>query len=188
MNFTPLPLPGVWRVDVELREDQRGNFTRAFCEVEFRAHGLEAHVSQASTSYNLRAGTLRGLHYQLPPASEVKMIRVLRGSIWDVVVDVRAGSPTFLQWHSEELSASNRAMIYVPRGFAHGFISQTDDVEILYLMSHPHDPAQERGLRWDDPTIGIAWPARPVAISMRDESWPAAMESFHEFERMRVLL
>lgn len=122
MNFTRLPVTGAWRVDVELREDSRGSFTRAFCEHEFRDHGLHAHIAQASTSYNRRTGTLRGLHYQLPPAAEVKMVRVLRGGIWDVVLDLRADSPTYLKWHAEELSAANRSMMYVPQGVAHGFI------------------------------------------------------------------
>ena len=187
MNFTRLPVTGAWRVDVELREDSRGSFTRAFCEHEFRDHGLHAHIAQASTSYSRRAGTLRGLHYQLPPAAEVKMVRVLRGVIWDVVLDLRADSPTYLKWHAEELSAANRSMMYVPQGVAHGFISLVDDVEMLYLMTHRHDPPSERGVRWDDPAVGIAWPSRPVSMSVRDETWPDLDDGFHGLSLLRGL-
>lgn len=172
MNFRPAPLQGVYVIELEPRNDERGFFARAFCEREFREHGLVDHFVQMNDSVNLRRGTLRGLHYQLAPDAEVKLVRCVRGSLFDVVVDLRPDSPTFRRWFGAELSAANRAMMYVPEGFAHGFVTLEDDVEALYLVSQYYSPGRERGLRWNDPAVGVAWPLAPLVISDKDRNHP----------------
>lgn len=176
MIFTALPLAGAYRIDLETREDERGFFARLFCDREFAAHGLETRWVQMNNSQSRARHTLRGLHFQRPPQAEVKVVRCLHGAIWDVLVDLRAGSPTFGQWAGAELSADNRAMLYVPRGFAHGFLSLSDEAEILYLVSAHYSPAHEGALRWDDPQVAIAWPATPTAISDKDARAPLLRE------------
>ena len=185
MIFTETPLAGAYLIDIEKRGDDRGFFARVFCEKEFGAHGLETRFVQVNNSTSGKRGTLRGLHYQLPPASEVKLVRSIRGSLYDVIVDLRAGSPTFGKWFGAELSAENRRMMYVPRGFAHAFMTLTDDVEALYLVSSFYSPQEERGVRWDDPTVGIEWPVLPSEISDKDRSWPSLDPAFHGFDLMR---
>jgi dTDP-4-dehydrorhamnose 3,5-epimerase len=138
-----------------------------------------------NNSLSSQKGTLRGLHYQLPPSGEVKVVRCIRGALWDVIVDLRPDSPSYLKWFGEELTAENRKMMYVPRGFAHALITLTEDTEALYLVSNKYDPARERGVRWNDQAIGIDWPIAPVEISEKDGKWPDLDPEFHGLELMR---
>jgi dTDP-4-dehydrorhamnose 3,5-epimerase len=185
VRFHALPLTGAHTVALEPRSDDRGFFARLFCAQEFAAAGLEARFVQVNDSLSGRKGTLRGLHYQLPPAAEVKLVRCVRGVLWDVIVDLRPDSPSFKGWCAAELSAENRLMMYVPRGFAHGFLTLQDDSEVVYMVSSGHDPLRERGIRWNDPAIGIAWPAEPVEISARDAEWPDLDAAFHGIPLLR---
>jgi dTDP-4-dehydrorhamnose 3,5-epimerase len=187
MRFLSTPLAGAHLVELERRGDDRGFFARMFCEREFAEAGLESRFVQVNNSLSARAGTLRGLHYQLPPAAEVKLVRCIRGRLFDVIVDLRPQSPTYLKWFGAELNDENRLMMYVPRGFAHAILTLTDDTEALYLVSAFYAPAEERGLRWNDPAIGIAWPIAPVEISAKDAAWPDVDPAFHGIERMREL-
>jgi dTDP-4-dehydrorhamnose 3,5-epimerase len=187
MIFTPTPLAGAHLVDLEKRGDARGFFARVFCEREFAAAGLETRFVQVNNSLSAKRGTLRGLHYQLPPAAEVKLVRCLKGALWDVIVDLRPDSPTFRRWFGAELTAENRRMMYVPRGFAHAILTLTDETEALYLVSAFYAPEQERGVRWNDPAIGIEWPLTPVEISPKDAAWPDLSPEFHQLERLRGL-
>ena len=154
MIFHETPLHGVFLIEPEKRGDERGFFARVFCEDEFAAHGLETRFVQANNSLTARKGTLRGMHYQLPPASEVKLVRCIRGGLHDLIVDLRPDSPSFGKWFGADLTAENRMMMYVPRGFAHGFVTLTEDAEAFYLVSAPYAPELERGLRFDDPWFG----------------------------------
>jgi dTDP-4-dehydrorhamnose 3,5-epimerase len=172
MKFTPLPLSGACRVDIEPQGDSRGFFARMFCKDEFAAQGLDGNWVQCNTSLSRTSGTIRGLHFQRPPAAEAKLIRCLRGSVFDVIVDIRKGSPTFGQWHGEVLDAENRSMLFVPRGFAHGFQTLTDNVEMLYFHTASFSPEHQGGVRWDDPQIAVAWPAGSTEISARDAGLP----------------
>lgn len=180
-------LEGACLIEPERRGDDRGFFARLFCERDFAAAGLETRFVQVNNSLSTRKGTLRGLHFQLPPAAEVKLVRVVRGAIFDVIVDLRAGSSGFGKWFGAELNAENRLMMYVPRGFAHAFITLTDDVEAVYFVSAFYSPEAERGLRWNDPAIGIDWPLPPVEISVKDRQWPDLDAAFHGIEAMRNL-
>jgi dTDP-4-dehydrorhamnose 3,5-epimerase len=188
VKFTACPIRGVVLVALEPRGDERGFFARSFCAREFAAAGLESAFVQANTSHTARLGTLRGMHYQLPPAAEVKLVRCVRGAVHDVVVDLRPDSPTFLRSFGARLDDRDRQMLYVPRGVAHGFISLTDDVELHYLVSAFYDPEQERGLRHDDPALAIDWPLAPSAVSAKDASWPLLDPAFHGLEAMRGLV
>ena len=172
MQLVPTPLAGAFTIDVEPRHDERGHFARVFCRQAFAAAGVDLDVAQANHSYSARRGTLRGLHYQLPPSAEIKLVRCLAGALWDVIVDLRPGSPTFARWFGAELTSRNQRMMLVPRGFAHGFITLADHTEMLYLVGHAHDPAAERGVRFDDPAIGIRWPIAPLVVSAKDRGWP----------------
>jgi dTDP-4-dehydrorhamnose 3,5-epimerase len=172
MIFSPLRLPGAFVIDLEPRRDERGFFARTWCQREFEAHGLTTQMVQANLSHNLRAGTLRGLHYQANPFAEAKLVRCTRGAIWDVIVDVRPDSPTQRQWLGVELTAENYRMLYVPEGFAHGFLTLVDDVEVSYQVSQFYTPGAERGLRWDDPALSITWPQPVRVISEKDARWP----------------
>lgn len=185
MKFNPTPLAGACTIDLEKRGDDRGFFARLFCETEFAEAGLETRFLQINNSLSGSKGTLRGLHYQLPPAAEVKVVRCVRGALWDVILDLRAGSASFGKWFGAELSAENRTMMYVPRGFAHGFVTLTDDAEAIYLVSAAYSPDNERGVRYDDPAVGIEWPLQPAEISEKDRNWPDLDADFHAFERMR---
>jgi dTDP-4-dehydrorhamnose 3,5-epimerase len=172
MIFTPLSLAGAFRIDLDRREDARGFFARLFCAKEFANHGLTTTWVQCNTSLSRTEGTLRGLHFQRPPMAEVKMVRCLKGAIFDVMVDLRAGSPSFGHWTALELTAENRSMAYIPEGFAHGFQTLSPETELLYFHSQVYSPAHEGGLRHDDPRLGIQWP-RPVAdLSPRDAEHP----------------
>jgi dTDP-4-dehydrorhamnose 3,5-epimerase len=173
MIFKPLPLDGAFLIEPESVEDERGFFARTFAADEFLAHGLSAAIAQCSVSCNRRRGTLRGLHFQAEPHGEVKHVRCTRGAAFDVIVDLRRESPTFRRWASVELSADSRTGLYIPHGFAHGFQTLVDDTELFYQISTPYAPAAARGIRWDDPQLGIAWPvAERRVISARDLALP----------------
>lgn len=187
MKFHKTPLEDAYTIELDKRGDDRGFFARFFCEQEFAAAGLETRYPQINNSMSAKAGTLRGLHYQLPPAAEVKVMRCVRGSMFDAIVDLRAGSPTFGKWFGATLSAENRLMMYVPRGFAHAFLSLTDDVEVIYMASAPYSPECERGLRWNDPVVNIEWPIEPVEVSGKDNAWPDLDPAYHAVEQMRGL-
>ena len=170
MKFTNLPLRGACLVDLEKREDGRGFFSRYFCRNEFLSNGLEANIEQINTSLTTSRSTLRGLHFQRPPHTESKVVRCISGAIWDVVLDIRKNSETYGQWFGTKLDACNRTMMYVPPGFAHGFITLTDTAEVLYLVSAAYAPDSEGTVRWNDPFHGIAWPEEPLQISEKDKS------------------
>lgn len=187
MRFNPLHLECAFTIDLEKRGDDRGFFARFFCENEFAAAGLETKFVQMNNSLSGKKGTLRGLHFQLPPSAEVKVVRCIHGSLWDVILDLRGGSPTFGKWFGTVLSAENRTMMYVPRGFAHGFVTLTDDAEAVYLVSDFYNPTAERGVRWNDPTHKIEWPIQPKEVSEKDVNWPDLNGDFHCFELMRGL-
>jgi dTDP-4-dehydrorhamnose 3,5-epimerase len=172
MIFTSLDLTGAFRIEARIIEDERGAFGRRFCADEFRARGLEADLVQRSISFNARAGTLRGMHFQSPPHLEAKIVRCTRGAIFDVMVDLRAGSPTYGQWHSEELTVDNRLMLYIPKGFAHGFQSLVDDSEVDYEITPAYVPGAAAGFRFDDPTLAIDWPIADKIMSERDKTLP----------------
>ena len=172
MVFRETPIAGAVLIEVEPLIDERGAFARTFAVDEFAAHGLETRVVQCNTSTNARAGTLRGLHYQTAPFAEAKLVRCVRGSLYDVVVDLRPGSPTYCAWYGVELSASNRRMLSIAAGLAHGFQTLEDDTEVLYQMSEQYSAEHARGVRWDDPAFGIAWPdAGERTISERDRTY-----------------
>lgn len=172
MTFTETKLSGVWIVDSDIFHDDRGAFVRAWMPDEFRARGLETAIAQCSIATNHVRGTIRGLHYQAAPQDEAKLVRAIRGRVWDVAVDLREGSPTYRHWVGVELAADERRMLYLPRGIAHGYQTLTDDAEVLYFVSAPYSPAHQRGVRWDDPAIGIEWPLGPPSrISSRDAAF-----------------
>jgi dTDP-4-dehydrorhamnose 3,5-epimerase len=170
--FHPTRLSGAHIIELEPHRDDRGLFARTFCAREFRAHGLLDSFVQCNTSWNKCKGTLRGLHYQLPPSSEAKLVRCVAGSLWDVIVDLRRDSPTYLQHLAVELSAANRRALYIPELFAHGFQTLEDDTEIFYQMSAYYAPELSIGLRGDDPRLGIDWPLAVSVISDKDRAWP----------------
>lgn len=172
MIFHETPLAGAFLVDLDRKEDARGFFARAYCAREFEQHGLAPRMVQANMSSNHQRGTVRGMHYQVPPASEPKFIRCIRGAIWDVIVDMRPQSPTYRQHFGVELSADNRRAIYVPDLFAHGNQALTDGAELLYLVGEFYTPGCERGVRHDDPALGIRWPLPVSVISDKDRAWP----------------
>jgi dTDP-4-dehydrorhamnose 3,5-epimerase len=172
MIFKETKLKGSFIIEIERLEDQRGFFARGWCKMEFESHGLESRLVQANISLTKKKGTLRGLHYQVAPHEETKIIRCTRGSVYDVVVDLRPNSPTYMQWLGVELSADNYRMLYVPRGFARGYQTLEDKTEIFYHVSEFYTPAAERGIRYDDPVFGISWPLRVEEMSDKDKSWP----------------
>lgn len=171
MRFTATNLHGAWIVEPEPHEDSRGLFARTFCARKFHDHGLVDTFVQCNTSWNAQKGTIRGLHYQVPPSCEAKLVRCAAGSLWDVIVDLRPGSPTYLGHFGIELTAKNRAGLYIPEMFAHGFQSLEDGTEVFYQMSEFYAPKLGRGLRYDDPTLGINWPLPVTSISDRDLTW-----------------
>jgi dTDP-4-dehydrorhamnose 3,5-epimerase len=171
--FRETPLAGAYLVELERLEDDRGHFARTYCRREMAAQGLEPAVVQASTSFNRRAGTVRGMHYQAAPRREAKLVRCTRGAIFDAIVDLRRASPTRGRSFTVTLSPDRPLELYVPPGFAHGFQALEDDTEVGYQMSEYYEPGHDRGFRWDDPEVGIAWPLAVSAISERDRSLPA---------------
>ena len=172
MKFHDTGLQGACIIELEKLEDARGFFARTWCQKEFEDQGLVARVVQANMSFNTRAGTLRGMHYQLAPYQETKLVRCTRGALYDVIVDLRPDSSTYKRWTSVELTASNYRMLYVPADFAHGFITLEDNTEAIYFVSESYTQGAERGLRWDDPEFGIEWPRPVEVISEKDAGWP----------------
>lgn len=172
MKFTEIKLKGAFVIEIEKLSDARGFFARSWCRKEFEAHGLTSRIVQANVSYNLKKGTLRGMHYQIAPYQECKLIRCTRGAIYDVIIDLRPNSPTYKQWAGVELTADNSIMFFVPQDFAHGFQTLMDETEITYQVSQFYTPGSERGIRFDDPAFGIQWPLEVAVISDKDKSWP----------------
>ena len=172
MQFLETKLKGTYIIDPDCVEDERGFFARSFCKQEFERRGLCNEFVQCSISFNLLKGTLRGIHYQSPPQEETKLIRCTMGTIYDVIVDLRPHSKTLKEWIGVELSAHNRRMLYVPHGFAHGFMTLADSSEVFYQISPAYVPSSAKGLRWDDPALSIEWPGHPVMISERDKTFP----------------
>ena len=172
MNFKETKLGGAFVIDLEMHEDNRGFFARAWCSREFEAHGLLGSLAQSNISFNREAGTLRGMHYQAAPHEEAKLVRCTKGAIYDVIIDLRPHSPTYLEWVAVELSADNYKMVYVPEGFAHGYQTLVDGTEVFYQVSEFYAPAAERGVRYDDPVFEINWSMDVVLISSKDRNWP----------------
>lgn len=172
MRFIETPLAGAFVIDIEPMHDERGFFARTWCRQEFAAHGLHTATEQMSISFNRRKGTLRGMHFQMPPHEETKLVQCVRGSIYDVIVDLRKTSVTFAKWFGIELTSENRRMLYIPQGFAHGFLTLEDDAEVSYRMSQKYVPEAARGFRWNDPAFGIVWPEEVEMISERDRRYP----------------
>lgn len=173
MIFRETAVAGAFVIELEPRGDERGFFARAFCRHEFEEHGLNPAVVQCNVSISAAEGTLRGMHFQLPPHEEAKLVRCTRGALWDVALDLRPDSPTYRRWSGVELTADNRRMLYVPEGCAHGFQTLVPDTEAFYQVSAAYAPDAERGVRWDDPAFAIEWPstARRV-LSPKDATWP----------------
>jgi dTDP-4-dehydrorhamnose 3,5-epimerase len=172
MIFHPTTLKDAFVIELEKRGDDRGFFARTMCRQEFGSHGLDTDYVQQNTSVSAHAGTIRGMHYQLPPHTEAKLVRCIEGEIVDIIVDLRRDSPSFMKHEKFTLSDRNRRQLYVPRGFAHAFQAISDNVEVSYLVSAAYAPAAERGLRFSDPRLGIEWPLPVTVISDKDASWP----------------
>ncbi|MBI5686576.1 MAG: dTDP-4-dehydrorhamnose 3,5-epimerase [Verrucomicrobia bacterium] len=172
MKFTETELKGAWVIDLEPQKDFRGFFSRTFCQKEFSQHGLQTEYVQTNTSWNEKRGTLRGMHYQRPPHSEVKLVRCTRGAIYDVIIDLRPGSPTFCKWLGFELTADNRRTLYVPEGFGHGYQTLVPDAEVFYMVSAFYAPGAEGGVRWNDPRFAIRWPVADPVLSPKDAAHP----------------
>jgi len=179
MIFTETKLKGAFFIDLDLRSDERGAFARTFCAKEFAEHGLKPSVAQCNLSFNHKAGTLRGMHYQIPPASETKLVRCTKGAIYDVIIDMRPDSPTYRQHIGVELTADNRRALYVPELFAHGYQALSDGAEVVYQVGEFYTPGYERGIRYDDPAFTIQWPLPVTVMSEKDAAWkpfePAAV-------------
>ena len=187
MIFTETKLQGAFVIDLERREDDRGFFARAFCQHEFAAHGLKPVIAQANIGFNRRKGTLRGMHFQYPPAPETKLVRASRGAVLDIIVDLRPESPTYLQHVTVELSADNHRGIYIPERFAHGYQALEDDTETTYHVGEFYTPGAEGGLPYDDPRLGLTWPLPVSAMSDKDREWKPLAETETELRnRMRV--
>ena len=172
MKFIETELKGAYIIEPERLEDERGFFARTFCQKEFEAQGLNPGLVQCSISHNKRKGTIRGMHYQVAPMAETRLVRCTKGAIYDVIIDLRTGSPTYCQSLAEDLDSENSRMIYIPEGFAHGFQTLEDDTEVFYQMSEFYSPEHARGVRWDDPAFGIRWPLDMKIISKKDKNYP----------------
>jgi dTDP-4-dehydrorhamnose 3,5-epimerase len=171
MIFTETPLPGAFLVEISPLADERGFFARTYCAEEFGAQGLSCNWQQCSVSCNTRMGTLRGLHYQRAPHEEHKLVRCTAGAIFDVIVDIRANSASYRRWFGLQLTAANRRSLFIPPGYAHGFITLSDDTEVSYMISEPYAPDHAQGYRWDDPAFAVRWPIEPSVISPRDAGY-----------------
>jgi dTDP-4-dehydrorhamnose 3,5-epimerase len=182
MKFVEAPLAGAYVIELEPFLDERGLFARTFCQKEFARIGFHKQIVQINHSVTRQKGTIRGMHYQLPPACEIKIIRCVQGTVFDVMVDLRTGSPTFMQWYGVELSKDNMRMVYIPEGFAHGFQTLTDNAELIYHHSAFYSPEYEHGLRCDDPALVINWPLPGGAISPKDQSYPLIDNNFKGIE------
>jgi dTDP-4-dehydrorhamnose 3,5-epimerase len=172
MIFARTKIPGSWIIELEKFEDERGFFARAWCKNEFEARGLSQEWVQANLALSKKKGTLRGLHYQVAPYEEVKLMRCINGAIFDVIIDLRPDSPTYKQWLGVELTAINHRMLYIPENCAHGYQALTENAEVFYQVSQFYAPEAERGVRYDDPTFGVEWPLKVQMISDKDRSWP----------------
>lgn len=172
MIFTETKLKGAYIIDVKRLEDERGFFGRSYCENEFAELGLTTGIKQTNVSYNKKKGTLRGMHMQNSPYEETKLVRCTRGAIYDVIIDMREDSETYKQWIGVELTADNYRMLFVPEGFAHGFITLEDNTDVTYQVTQFYTPGSERGIRWNDPAFNIEWPIEPVVISEKDQAHP----------------
>jgi dTDP-4-dehydrorhamnose 3,5-epimerase len=174
MKFTETKLKGAFLIDFEKQQDSRGFFARAFCEKEFSAQGLETRLVQANCSYNFQKGTLRGMHRQVDPYQEVKIVRCTRGAIWDCIIDLRKDSPTYKQWIGAELSQDNHRTLYVPKDFGHGYLTLTDHAEVTYLVTEYYQPGAESGMRWNDKAFNIQWPQEInlELMTEKDKNWP----------------
>jgi len=172
LNFFKTKLKGLFVIEPELYEDKRGNFYRVFCQNELKQIGYNNSIVQINQSFNKKKGTIRGMHFQYPPKAEIKIVRCTAGSIFDVAIDLRANSPTYLQWYSETLSAENKKMICIPEGFAHGFQTLEDNIEIIYLHTEFYSSELESAVRYDDPKFNISWPLELTVISERDKNLP----------------
>lgn len=179
MKFNPTTLKDAYTIHLEKREDDRGFFARFFCINEFDKAGLDRNIVQINNSLSKDKGTLRGIHYQLSPKAETKIVRCISGALYDVIVDLRPQSPTFLKWFGATLSAENRTMMFVPKGFGHAFLTLEENTEALYLVTEFYSPENERGIRWNDTKIGIEWPIEPVIISDKDKTHPDFNISYH---------
>lgn len=172
MNFLQTPLMGAFVIEPECVADHRGFFARTYCREKFAERGLNPNIAQCNISYNKTSGTLRGMHYQKAPYEEVKLVRCTNGAIYDVIIDLRPESQSFRKWFGVILSAQNRRALYIPEGFAHGFVTLVDEVEVLYQMSEFYHAESASGVRWDDPVFSIHWPVQPSVISEKDMSYP----------------
>lgn len=178
MTFNPTLIKGLYIIDLNLYKDDRGWFARTFCKEEFTKASLDSEWVQMNHSYTMQRGTLRGMHFQNPPYGEIKLVRCVSGAVYDVAIDLRKDSSTFLKWFGIELSAENKKMIYIPAGFAHGFLTLTDNCEIIYHHTNYYTPGAEGGIKYNDPAVNIIWPAPVIEISLRDQSHPYLTENF----------
>jgi len=185
--FTETKLKGAFTIDIERREDSRGFFARGFCQNEFKAHGLKPVIAQANIAFNHKQGTLRGMHFQFPPAPETKLVRCTRGAILDIIVDLRPGSPTYLQHIAVELSEDNYRALYVPERFAHGYQALRDKTETSYQVGEFYTPGTEGGLLYNDPRLGLAWPLPVSVISDKDQIWKPLSEQEAELKQKMSL-
>ena len=185
MKFNKTKLEGAYTIELDRIGDDRGFFARLFCAKEFSKAGLIDSFVQINNSLTKDKGTLRGMHYQLPPSAEVKVVRCIQGALFDIILDLRPDSPTFCEWYGDTLSAENRRMMYVPKGFAHGFITLEENTEAFYLAGAPYAAEQERGIRYNDPKFNIDWPVEPKIISEKDANWPDFDPEWHGVEKMR---
>ena len=179
MFFEQTPVEGAYLIELDRKGDDRGFFARVFCRNEFADQGLVSEFVQVNNSLSAIRGTLRGMHYQLQPHAETKLVRCVRGGLWDCVLDLREDSPSFGKWFGAELTAENRRMMYVPKGCAHGFITTTEDSEAMYFVDAFYAPEHERGVRWNDPEFGIEWPIEPVVLSDKDQGHPDFDRTYH---------
>lgn len=185
MIFKEISLKDAFTVQIEKIEDNRGYFATTFAIPDFEAHGLNAQIRQTSSSFNKLKGTVRGMHFQLPPYAETKLVRCVKGSIYDVIVDLRPNSPTFKKWQGFELSEENQLMYYIPEGFAHGYQTLTDNAEVHYMLTQVYSPQHARGIKFDDPDIGIVWPLPVTVVSARDEKSPTLKDLMEVEAAMR---
>ncbi len=177
MKFAETKLKGAYILELEKLEDERGFLARTYCENEFKNSGISFSPVQTNLSFNQHKHTLRGMHHQAPPFEEAKLVQCIRGAIYDVIIDIRPESPTVNEWVGVELSDENRKMIFIPKGFAHGFLTLEDETEVSYLMSEFYKPGADRGIRWNDPAFNIDWPAEVAVISEKDKNWPLSQQS-----------
>lgn len=177
MIFTETKLKGAFQITIETKEDERGYFGRIYCEEEFKKHGIDFSIAQSNIGYNKKKATLRGMHMQCAPNHEAKLVQCICGGLYDVIIDMRPDSPTLYQWVATELSAKNNLMLYIPKGFAHGYITLEDSTKVLYMMSEFYKPGTEQPILWNDPFFAIHWPLQPLIISEKDKAIPLFQSS-----------